>query len=124
MSGRMTAMIVDDEPLLREILKEEFESAGFMVIEADGGRAAFASLQKQPVDVVVSDIRMPGGSGLDLLDAIVGLGSGHPPVFLVTGYADVDRLVVLARGATEVFEKPYSVRDLLEAVARRLTKAA
>ncbi len=124
MSGRMTVMIVDDEPLLREILKEEFEGAGFAVIEADGGRAAFASLQRQPVDVVVSDIRMPGGSGLELLDAIVGLGSGHPPVFLVTGYADFDRLAALARGATELFEKPYRVRDLLQAIAQRLSTAA
>lgn len=124
MSRKLIAMIVDDEPLLREILKEEFESAGYQVIEADGGRAALSRLLQQPVDVVVSDIRMPGGSGLELLDAIVKLGPGQPPVFLVTGYSDVDRAGAVARGAADLFEKPYRVRDLLQAVAQRLAPAA
>ncbi len=124
MSRKLTAMIVDDEPLLREILKEEFEVAGYTVIEADGGRAALQRLATQPVDVVISDIRMPGGSGLELLDAIVKLGPGRPAVYLVTGYSDLDRAGALARGATDLFEKPYRVRDLIEAIGRRLTPAA
>jgi two-component system C4-dicarboxylate transport response regulator DctD len=118
------ALIVDDEPLLREILREEFEMAGYQVLEADGGRAALALLKERGASVVVSDVRMPGGSGLELLDAIVAMGPGRPPVFLVTGFSDTDREGALARGAADLFEKPYRVSDLLRAVAARLKSAA
>jgi CheY-like chemotaxis protein len=124
MSKKATALIVDDEPLLREILREEFEAAGYTVLEADGSRAALVTLQTSRVDVIISDVRMPGGSGLELLDAVVARGPGHPPVFLVTGFSDMDRDGALARGATDLFEKPYRIADLLQAVGHLLRSAA
>ena len=67
---KKSVLVVDDEEDLREILRFELEDQGYNVLEADGVDEALSRLSKNHVDVVVSDIRMPERSGIELLKEI------------------------------------------------------
>ncbi|RYZ59207.1 MAG: response regulator [Proteobacteria bacterium] len=113
MSPKKLVLVVDDEPELREILKEEFEYCGYSVVEAENGSKAAALLNQHPIDVVVSDIRMPGGSGLDLLSAINGREGSRPPVILVSAFVDINVAEAQQKGAFDLVSKPYDLNDVV-----------
>src|SRR5262249_2915700 len=68
MSDRARVLVADDEVSIRFVVRETLESAGHEVVEASSGEAALQALQTQPFDIAFFDIRMPGPSGLELLD--------------------------------------------------------
>lgn len=113
-----TFLVVDDEPLLREILKDELEFLGSRVVEAENGRDAFDLLVKSPVDAVISDIRMKGGSGLELLDRVRQMGQPAPPVILVSAHHDSSEQDVLKRGARAFFQKPFNSESIIEVLGK------
>lgn len=113
MSVKKLVLVVDDEPELREILKEEFEYCGYSVIEAENGSKAAALLDQHAFDVVVSDIRMPGGSGLDLLGAINNREGSRPPVILVSAFVDINSHEAQQKGAYDLVSKPYDLNDVV-----------
>lgn len=117
---KSTLLVVDDEPDLREILSDEFRQEGFTVFEAENGLAALAILQSSPVDLVISDIRMPKGDGLFLLREIRKKSPTSPSVILISGFTDVDRKQALREGAQELFCKPFDFEQLKKAVIRNL----
>jgi len=112
-----TILIVDDEAGLREILRDEFELLGWKVFDAAGGNEAFALLQKNPVEIVLSDVRMPFGDGVQLLEYIKKSISPSPIIFMVTGFADVSDVDLKALGARAVINKPYDLDELIKLVA-------
>ena len=114
--GSKTVLVVDDEPMLREILRDVFELEGATVFEASNGTEAFALLQQQPVHVVVSDIRMPGGDGIELLRNLRKLERNTPVVLLITGFSDLSTDAAYDIGADAILSKPFDVSELLERV--------
>src|SRR6478736_4081441 len=84
-----TILVVDDEVDLCEILQFDLEDAGFKVFIAFRASDALAILQKHKVDLIVSDIRMPGGDGVYLLGEVRKQHFENPPVIFVSGFADV-----------------------------------
>ena len=82
-----TILVVDDEVGLREILREEMEGAGFGVLEAENGTKAFEIASNNPVDLVITDIRMGGGNGIELLDRLKTLDAVKPVILMVTGFS-------------------------------------
>lgn len=122
---RNNILVVDDEAGIRDILKRRLEYQGFMVDVASGGFEAFAMVQASVTgfDLVISDIRMPEGSGLELLDRITAMENG-PAVILVTGFADCDEELVKARGGYAFLSKPLRFEHLVkvceEALAREV----
>lgn len=102
-------LIVDDESDIRDVLRDEFEMLGATVHEADGGRPALEFLQKQSVDLVISDIRMPKGNGTELLDALRKRSTDAPPILLITGFADLTAEDAFDRGADGFFLKPFNI---------------
>jgi len=80
-----TILVVDDEEMIRNILNEFLTGLGFEVVEAKDGREALTIFRKQRIDMVVSDIRMPGMSGLDLLKWVKSI-SPKTPVLIITGF--------------------------------------
>ena len=106
-------LVVDDEELLREIMKEVFEGSGHQVFTADSGQAAIAVLKNQSVDIVFSDVRMPNGDGLFLLDEINKMTHEKPKVVLLSGFTDISNEQAVKRGAVKLVQKPFAHDELL-----------
>ena len=104
-------LIVDDEADIRELLAIEMERQGAQVLEAEGGEAAFALLQQNHVDLIISDVRMPTGDGIELLERVQKLDN-PVPVILISGFADITREEALAKGALNLQPKPLDWQGL------------
>jgi CheY-like chemotaxis protein len=105
-------LVVDDEPLLRDILRCEFESFGAQVDEAENGLVALEMIKKGRYDAVLADVRMPEGDGITLAKLILGLET-RPRVFLCTGDAGKDFCSEAAEfGVLAVFAKPFDLDDI------------
>ncbi len=110
-------LIVDDEAELREILEEEFQALGAEVRTASSGRDAFDLYEEKTPDVILSDVRMSEGDGIELLTRIRQKSPVAPPhIFLLTGYAEVEELQAHSLGIQEMITKPFSLRKLRDRV--------
>lgn len=121
--GRPRVLAVDDEPMWLESLKEELEDWGCIAFTASSGEAALEIVRSREIDLVLTDLRMEGMSGLELLD---WLKNYHPalPVVLVTADADVRNAVTaMKNGALDYFVKnqglSQSIQDVLAKYALR-----
>jgi len=116
-------LVVDDEPAVRYLLRALFEEEGFEVDEAADGDAGLARAQAGGIDLVITDLRMPGLDGLALLDALLVLPRA-PRVILVTAHGS-ERAAVAAmkRGATDYFAKPFDNDEVVRVVRRALESA-
>jgi len=113
-----TVLVVDDEKNYLVVLEDLLQEAGYEVATASSGAQAVEIIQNMPVDAVLSDIKMPGMSGIELLDAIKALDADLP-VILMTAYAEVDQAVnAMKNGALDHIQKPFDNRDIRRAVAR------
>lgn len=111
-----TILVVDDEIRYRELYARVLRHAGLAVREAGSAAEALLFLEDATPDMVVSDVRMPGESGLDLLRR-VREKRPHLPFLLVTAYADVREAVdALKLGAVDYLAKPVDLDELLAAV--------
>ena len=114
-----TILIVEDEPVLREIIAAWFERfAGRVLTAANGGEALEIVAANQP-DLVVSDVRMPVMDGVTLLKKLRALGN-KPPVILISGFSDTDEREAYDMGAEAFLHKPMERSDVLETVGRNL----
>ncbi|MEZ4445662.1 MAG: response regulator [Polyangiaceae bacterium] len=116
-------LVVDDEaPLLRLMLRQ-LTRRGVRCIGAPSGNAALAALDRHEVDVVVSDIRMPDGTGVDLLRGL-GRRAKRPIAIVVTGFSDESAEQLVALGARAVLPKPMRVDELIATIAQHVAGAA
>ncbi len=115
-----TILIVEDEQLLRESLAGLLEEEGYRVLQAANGAAAYARVVEEPVDLVLSDVRMPEMDGLSLLQRLHQLAP-ETPVIMMTAYGTVDSAVAAMRaGGWDYLLKPIQFDDLLVKVERAL----
>jgi CheY-like chemotaxis protein len=117
-------LVADDEEDLREIVVSELELYGAEAIDARDAGDAKEKLGSYAADAVISDIRMPGGGGIGLLDYVRQDLKKNIPVVLITGFADISREEALEKGAEAVFSKPIDWDQLIAAVARALKPVA
>ena len=113
-------LCVDDEPNIVAALKRLFRGSGYQVITATSGAEALACLEQEPVDLVFSDMRMPGMSGAQLLEQIRQRWP-HTTRVLLTGYSDINSTIA-AINSGEVFRyitKPWDDGEVL-AIARQV----
>jgi DNA-binding NtrC family response regulator len=109
-------LLIDDEPSLLESLSILFNRRGYRVETAQSGRAGIRQLKKERPDVVVSDIKMPEVTGIDVLKAAREVDL-FLPVILITARADVDTAIqALNEGAFQFIQKPFENRELLAKV--------
>jgi CheY-like chemotaxis protein len=116
-----TLLIVDDEVDLREILAFQFKKDGFNVLEASNGKEAFELVKSNKIDLVITDIQMPGGNGVELLDNIKQHNSEVPVVLFITGFTDISVEDAFHKGAEAVFAKPFDRKVLLITVLQALS---
>lgn len=114
-------LVVDDEPEVRAGIAKFFERQGCQTLQASSGKEAFQLILSQPFDAVVTDIRMPNGSGIELLAWIKSTNINKPVVFLITGFSDISEAELYAQGAEGVFQKPFQRKDLILGLERLLT---
>jgi len=117
-------LIVDDEPSMRRMLEILFAQEGYAVQSADSAEAALEALGAKPFDLIISDIRMPGLSGMDLLRRLKGEDSSTE-VILMTAYASTDSAIeALKLGAFDYVTKPFQVEELVNIVRHAVEKKA
>jgi DNA-binding response OmpR family regulator len=106
-----TVLVVDDEPMVREVVARYLQRDGFRVHESADGADALAWLERSAPDLVVLDIMLPGLDGLSVLRRL--RVAGDVPVILLTARAEeADRIVGLEFGADDYVVKPFSPREL------------
>ena len=113
-------LVVDDDAGQRSLLESFLSTQGFEVAVAASGEEALALLETRRMGLIVSDIRMPGLSGLEMLRLV---RRDHPvlPVLLVTAYADIrDAVEAMRDGAVNYLEKPIDLDELLDSVRHAL----
>ncbi len=115
-------LIVDDEPLVRDLLARWLRHEGYECATADCAAAACAHLQEQPVDLVTLDITMPGGSGLDLLDRIRGMLPDVAALMLTAESDTTNAIRALTAGAYGYLIKPIDRQELLAQVAKAIER--
>jgi len=113
-------MVVEDEPKMRDVLSTALEGFGYRSIPAADGRDALALLEREDVDLVLTDLRMPAMGGLDLL-AAVKRRSPNLPVVLMTAYGSVkDAVQAMKDGAFDFVVKPFEIDELAAVLGNAL----
>ena len=123
MSRSETVWIVDDDRSIRWVLEKALQQEGMTTQSFDSADGVLARLTRQQPDVIISDIRMPGASGLDLLARIREL---YPrlPVIIMTAHSDLDSAVASYQGgAFEYLPKPFDVDEAVSLVKRAFQHA-
>ena len=116
-------LIVDDQEMVRDLCQQVVESLGYQPYLAESGSQALEFLDRNSVDVVIADLKMPGMSGIELLDQIKARNA-RVEVVIMTGYASVPSAVqAMKLGASDYIVKPFGseqMRLLIERLARTL----
>ena len=120
--SRKSILVVDDEKSQREILEMILSGEGYDVTTASSGEAAMKFVEARRFDLVLTDLKMTGMSGLDLLKELTNFDKSII-VILLTAHGSVDSAVdALRLGAFDYLQKPYDSEKLLETVSRALNK--
>lgn len=117
-------LIVDDDERLRVLLTRYLNEQGFIVEGADTLAAAEAGIQLARFDLLVLDLMLPDGDGLDFCRTLRNRGFTVPVIMLTARGDDVDRIVGLEIGADDYLAKPYNPRELLARIRAVLRRRA
>ena len=115
-------LVVDDDARIRDLLRRYLAQEGFEVIVAEDGKALTRIMMRDPIDLIVLDLMMPGEDGLSICRRLRAAGDRTPIIMLTAKGEDVDRIVGLEVGADDYLGKPFNPRELLarvHAVLRR-----
>ena len=113
-------LLVDDEESLRSVVAERLTDEGFEVTQAADGEAALKALDGFAFDVIVSDLRLPGVSGLQVIEAAIGRYPGIIAI-VVTGYGTVkDAVDMIKLGAADFIAKPFQFDELMHVLNKAL----
>jgi DNA-binding NtrC family response regulator len=117
-------LIVDDEKAIRDGLRKVLEAEGHQTYLSHNGYSAVEKLQAEEFELVITDLKMPGMDGMEVLNAISILQPNVPVIF-ITGYSTVENAVeVMKIGAFDYLPKPFTPKQLLEKVDKALEHRA
>ncbi|MGE0128490.1 MAG: sigma-54-dependent transcriptional regulator [Blastocatellales bacterium] len=119
-------LIAEDDADLRDLLQDDLEDAGYETIAAIDGRAAMAHLkrEREQLDLLITDMNMPGVTGNELL-AAMRTQRPEAPVIVITAFGSVEQAVEMVKaGAFQYLTKPFDTDDLLRTVSEALEKSA
>ncbi|MDF2751885.1 MAG: putative OmpR family two-component response regulator [Gaiellaceae bacterium] len=117
-----TLLVVDDEPIVREVVIRYLEREGYRTLEAEDGEVARDVLARSSPDIVVLDVMLPGADGLELCRWIRST-SELPVIMLTARGEEADRIVGLELGADDYVTKPFSPRELAARVKTVLRRS-
>ncbi|EGB15361.1 response regulator receiver protein [Pseudodesulfovibrio mercurii] len=119
-----TILVVDDAPMIRELLKSVLEAEGFNVIEAADGEEAIRICHDTPIDLSIIDIFLPKKGGLQVMGELIKADSAHKFIAISGGEAfNPEAIVELAKvyDVVDTFTKPIDTRRLVQVVRDALT---
>src|SRR5512147_651583 len=118
-------LIVDDEQIIRNVLKRKLESTtSYKVFTADDGVPALELFQQETIDLVVSDLLMKQMNGIELLRKLKAL-QPQVPVIIITGYGSLDDAIeAIHLGAEDFIKKPFDINDVIETIDKTFRKRA
>src|SRR5690606_33806103 len=123
-SAAARVLVADDEASIRFVLREALAEAGHEVVDVDSGEAAWRALAGGGFAIAFLDIRMPGPSGLELLDRLRATGS-EAAVVVITAQNTLENAVeAMKRGALDYLVKPFQVAEVLACVEKALRTRA
>ncbi len=109
-------LVIDDEPAIREGVRRILESESFKVETFASGHSALERIRQESFDLVITDLKMPGISGMDVLKSIKEIQPDLPVIF-ITGYSSVDSAVeVMKLGAVDYIAKPFTPEEMLNTI--------
>ena len=117
-------LVADDEPSIRYVLREVLEESGCEVVDATGGDEALDALNATKFQLAYLDIRMPGPSGLELLDQIKSTGMETAVVIITAQNTFENAVEAMKRGALDYLVKPFGMDEVKETVSRVLRMRA
>jgi len=121
-SEKLNVLVVDDDAAVRDLLADGLDSFGYPSVTASGIDEAFEIVKNQPLRLVLSDIDMPGGDGMQLLERIKSYDTGLD-VIMVTGAVDADTAVqAIRQGASDYVTKPFNLDEVQIVLERTLEK--
>ena len=113
-------LVVDDEELIRDLLKMVLMDEGYTVVTAADGEEAIGRLEASPFDLVITDLVMPRVNGVEVLRAAKRIDPNYP-VMVITGYPSVETVTKLVRlGAGDYLTKPFNLDVVKVTVAKLL----
>ncbi len=118
-----TILMVDDEPQIRRVMRTALSAHGYSVIEAPTGEEALEKLRREPPDLVILDINMPGMGGLETCREIRS-GSDVPIIMLTVRNSERDKVSALDAGADDYVVKPFGMEELLARIRAALRRAS
>jgi DNA-binding NtrC family response regulator len=116
-----TILVIDDEEIIRVLLRSALEAEGYEVTEAANGREGLELYRQTPTNLVITDIVMPELNGLDMLLELTREFL-HAKVIAISGAGEEKNVLDVAKllGARQTFQKPFSMPQLLDAVRYEL----
>jgi len=120
-NDRKRILIVEDDEEMRSLLKDFIEAEGFETDSASNGSEAFRKLAKESFDLIITDVRMPGLTGLDILPGVRKL-QPEASIIVITAFGSEEvRHRAFERGATAYLEKPIYFHRLRELIYENLS---
>jgi two-component system alkaline phosphatase synthesis response regulator PhoP len=117
-----TILVVEDEPGIRLSIKDELESEGFTVHEAENGEEGLEMVQRISPDLIILDIMMPVLSGTEVCKSLRMSGDTTPILMLTVKDKEIDKVLGLELGADDYMTKPFSLRELLARIRALLRR--
>jgi len=117
---KASILIVEDEPKMRRLLELQLADEGFQAQAAADAEAALRLLAKDPFDLIITDLKLPGISGLEFLQTVKRL-NGNLPVLMMTAHGSVESAVEAMRaGASDYVLKPFSLAEMVLKIRKEL----
>ena len=116
-------LLIDDEAVIRNVCTETLTGSGYIVTTASSGEEGFQQLKEEPFDLVITDIKMPGLSGIELIEKIRKDISEDLPIIAITGHGTIDTAIETMRHGTQGFiVKPFTPSEIKTLIAQVIRK--
>lgn len=118
-----SVLVVDDAPQILKALSDVLTASGYSVRTAPGGERALQIMESAQFDLVITDLKMSGMSGMDLI-ARIQERAPYLPIVILSGFGDMDDVIKAMRaGIADYLKKPFSIDEVLEVVKREVKKS-